>query len=209
VHSSHVVTVPSHSTRPLQMVDVWIMIFEVTFDSFERPKLSKSHIRHILQLRKTGKHFSFTYCTGPEKIDLIEYSVESWKYKSIKIEFICYFWEKDVKSSCRLLLISLSLTNWCTWRKFSFCVIHLPSPQETCSRPHKYLFEYLISTIVGDYVQSALKYLSLGCTLHSEILVSAKRPSFTPRQLLLLRFEFLRLGCNIIGKRDHQRNGKN
>jgi len=77
VHSSHVGTVPSHSTRSLQMVDVHIMIFEVSFDSFERPKLSKSQIQHILQLRENGQHFSFIYTTGPLKIDLIEYSMES------------------------------------------------------------------------------------------------------------------------------------
>lgn len=78
-------------------------------------------------------------------------------------------------------------------------MIHLSSPQEP-DHTILYLFECLQSTIV--YVPSASKYLSLGCTLHSEILVSAKRPSFTPRQLLLLRFEFLCLGCNINGKRE-------
>ncbi len=71
------VTVPSHSTRALQMVDVKILIFDSVLESSGVPKIPKSHIQHILQLRKSGKHFFITYFTETEEIDLIEYSMES------------------------------------------------------------------------------------------------------------------------------------
>jgi hypothetical protein len=75
VDSPHVVTVPSHSTRSLQTVDVGIVTFDADLESWGLPEIPKSQILHILQLRKNGKHFSFTYFTESEEIDLVEYSM--------------------------------------------------------------------------------------------------------------------------------------